>query len=273
MTIAEALKQERIHLGLTQDEMIQGIIHKSHYSKIERGIEGISAESLFKILFAHHIDVDQFLEQIKDDFLSEEDLIELKLENKLKSAFNGSNKEKIEECLQEVMKLSDSRIFKYRVVVAVAIVRNQLDRLGDEFKSTIIAEFNAKDNWVENIDMLRLFANCIPVFSTEQADNYISFLLKHYNEKVLYSEKYEDRIASICINYLYCWRNYGLKGNQVKNCLDYLLNLNNTNHFLFYKACGSFYKCLYEGNIAKAKEVKAMLISLGYEDRVTNWKE
>ena len=34
-----------------------------------------------------------------------------------------------------------------------------------------------------------------------------------------------------------------------------------------------FYKCLYEGNIAKAKEVKAMLISLGYEDRVTNWKE
>ena len=94
MTIGEALKQERIHLGLTQDEMIKGIIHKSHYSKIERGIEGISAESLFKILFAHHIDVDQFLEQIKDDFLSEEDLIELKLENKLKSAFNGSNKEK-----------------------------------------------------------------------------------------------------------------------------------------------------------------------------------
>ena len=45
MTIGEALKQERIHLGLTQDEMIQGIIHKSHYSKIERGIEGISAES------------------------------------------------------------------------------------------------------------------------------------------------------------------------------------------------------------------------------------
>ena len=37
MTIGEALKQERIHLGLTQDEMIQGIIHKSHYSKIERG--------------------------------------------------------------------------------------------------------------------------------------------------------------------------------------------------------------------------------------------
>lgn len=55
MTIGEALKHQRIRLGLTQDEMIQGIIHKSHYSKIERGIEGISAESLFKILFAHHV--------------------------------------------------------------------------------------------------------------------------------------------------------------------------------------------------------------------------
>ncbi|MBW8013889.1 helix-turn-helix domain-containing protein [Lactobacillus helveticus] len=62
MKIGTALRQERARLGLTQDEMIQGIIHKSHYSKIERGIEGISADSLFRILFAHHIDVDEFLE-------------------------------------------------------------------------------------------------------------------------------------------------------------------------------------------------------------------
>lgn len=34
MTIGEALKQERIHLGLTQDEMIQGIIHKAIILKL-----------------------------------------------------------------------------------------------------------------------------------------------------------------------------------------------------------------------------------------------
>ena len=51
MTIGEALKKERIRMGLTQDEMADGIIKKSHYSKVERNIEGISADSLFKILF------------------------------------------------------------------------------------------------------------------------------------------------------------------------------------------------------------------------------
>ena len=53
MTIGEALKRERESLGLTQEEMTKNIIQKSHYSKIERNIEGISADSLFKILFAH----------------------------------------------------------------------------------------------------------------------------------------------------------------------------------------------------------------------------
>lgn len=56
MTIGEALKRERESLGLTQEEMTKNIIQKSHYSKIERNIEGISADSLFKILFAHHIE-------------------------------------------------------------------------------------------------------------------------------------------------------------------------------------------------------------------------
>ncbi|WP_251716401.1 helix-turn-helix domain-containing protein [Lactobacillus agrestimuris] len=62
MKIGEALKKQRNRLGLTQDEMIQGIITKGHYSKIERGLEGISADSLFEILFAHNIDVDAFIQ-------------------------------------------------------------------------------------------------------------------------------------------------------------------------------------------------------------------
>ena len=79
MTIGEALKKERLRLGLTQEEMVQGVIHNGHYSKIERGIEGISAESLFKILFAHQIDLDDFLTLIKDQYCTKQQLEEEKI--------------------------------------------------------------------------------------------------------------------------------------------------------------------------------------------------
>lgn len=82
MKIGEALKKERRRLGLTQNEMIQEIITKGHYSKIERGLEGISADSLFDILFAHNIDVDDFIEDIRDEYLSKEDLHAIELKEK-----------------------------------------------------------------------------------------------------------------------------------------------------------------------------------------------
>ena len=50
MKIGQALKEERQKLGLTQEQMIKGIISKGHYSKIERGLENISIDTLFRII-------------------------------------------------------------------------------------------------------------------------------------------------------------------------------------------------------------------------------
>ena len=95
MTIGEALKKERIRMGLTQDEMADGIIKKSHYSKVERNIEGISADSLFKILFLHNIDLDVFLNEIKDEYSSNDKVKARELEAKVMEAFNNSDNDKL----------------------------------------------------------------------------------------------------------------------------------------------------------------------------------
>lgn len=50
MTIGEALYEERQKLGLTQENMVKGIINKGHYSKIERGLENISIDTLSLIV-------------------------------------------------------------------------------------------------------------------------------------------------------------------------------------------------------------------------------
>ncbi len=47
MTIGKALKQLRLHAGLTQDQMAAGIISESYYSKVERDIHNIDAKLFF----------------------------------------------------------------------------------------------------------------------------------------------------------------------------------------------------------------------------------
>ncbi len=64
MTIGKALKQLRLHAGLTQDQMAAGIISESYYSKVERDIHNIDAKLLIDILRVHGFDVINFFSKI-----------------------------------------------------------------------------------------------------------------------------------------------------------------------------------------------------------------
>ncbi len=65
MEIGEALRMERLKLGLTQQQMCDGIISRPFYAKVEKGKNGINAESLFKILFKHQIEINDFCQLIQ----------------------------------------------------------------------------------------------------------------------------------------------------------------------------------------------------------------
>lgn len=273
MTIGEALKKERIRMGLTQDEMADGIIKKSHYSKVERNIEGISADSLFKILFLHNIDLDVFLNEIKDEYSSNDKVKARELEAKVMEAFNNSDNDKIESYLSDVLKLPGNMIFKYRTIIAIAYFRNQLDELSPEFKEKIITEFIKYDSWIENIDSLRLLANCMQIFPIKQLDECIKQILRNYSKTdVIYPEIMIERVAIICNNYLHHCYYSNIKGAYTQECLDFLESLDNRTHFLFYKVTEKFYQYLYEGQLEKAREVKNQLITWGYGSRVSSWK-
>ena len=65
MTIGEALKKERIMLGLTQTQMAGKVLTKSYYSKIERNVHEINAIDLINILNSHGINTAEFLNNIE----------------------------------------------------------------------------------------------------------------------------------------------------------------------------------------------------------------
>ena len=72
MQIGEALRTERIKLGLTQNEMCSDIVSRSFYAKVEAGKNEIAADRLFRILFLHNIDISEFNDLIQKTYNSDE---------------------------------------------------------------------------------------------------------------------------------------------------------------------------------------------------------
>lgn len=64
MKIGELLKMTRKNIGWTQKEMAVGIVSESFYSKVERGIHHINADTLLEILKAKRINPALFLTQL-----------------------------------------------------------------------------------------------------------------------------------------------------------------------------------------------------------------
>lgn len=67
MTIGEALKKSRNSLGLTQSQFAHDVVSESFYSKVERGINEITATDLLKLLQVNHINRVDFLAEIEDE--------------------------------------------------------------------------------------------------------------------------------------------------------------------------------------------------------------
>lgn len=93
MKIGEALRKERIKLGLTQDQMCAGILSRPFYARIESGKNRINAESLFKILLEHQVDLVEFCDLIQDDYTSEERKVEKQFEFKMNLAVSAKDTE------------------------------------------------------------------------------------------------------------------------------------------------------------------------------------
>lgn len=66
MTIGELLKSARLNAGWTQKEMAAGVVSESFYSKVERGIHNIDADTLVKLLKARKINPVGFFKQAID---------------------------------------------------------------------------------------------------------------------------------------------------------------------------------------------------------------
>lgn len=277
MKIGEALRKERLKLGLTQEQMCEGILSRPFYAKVESNKNRINAESLFQILLEHQIDLVEFCDLIQDDYTSEERKGEKQFETKMNKAVSAKDTEALDKYCQQIMDSSKNEVLKLRALITSAYFKGETDKIDVEIKKKIKAEFDGGNNWLERPDLLRLLANTMPMWPQDELDFLIGRLLDFANESEL-SELTTERYLRLLENYLVvCYDRKVHKKtthfDHIDDVMEYIINATGSFHLMIYRIAAFYMKALFLDQKDKAKEIKQELRKIGYGNMIANWLE
>lgn len=278
MTIGEALKEEQDRLGLTEEEMVQGIMSKSAYSRVINNKRNIGSDILVKLLFTNNIDVANFFKKIEDTYSPDKVKLEKKLSSEMAEAVNNHELEKINKCYEKIEKSNINLYLKKRAKLVVAFFNNNLDQLSIDFKKSILDDLNKNENWIFNIDVLGLFSSSLIILPPKNIEAEIEFFFRKIKRITDISDVLKERYAVICDNYLH-WKYVYLRKNEkqiqidqnVEAALNYLRQLESTPHMIIYLISARYYLALFTDNLQEAKKIKKNLIDAGCNLVVKNW--
>ena len=247
MEIGTMLRNKRKMLGLTQDQFIHGIISKSFYSKVERGLNEISAEDLFAILEVNNINLNDFLKNADSSSKSNRLKVEILV------AFNKKDKHKVQELNKKIQISNCDQTIKLSSLLINATLNNELDKINIDTRNEIKRKLFDVEKWWNNVYMLQLFCNSMLISSFDDLSFYMKQLAKQRDISTM-SFDTQRLIGSICINYFHnCYKNH--QTAHAKWGYQIIDNLAKLPDLTIYRIIKNYYQALFTGNLKKANEV------------------
>lgn len=274
MQIGEALRTERIKLGLTQNEMSSDIVSRSFYAKVEAGKNKIAADRLFRILFLHNIDISEFNDLIQKTYNSDENNLRNDLEEKMAEAFSNKDVDSLTEYCQKIIASTSDNILKLRALVTVVYFKGDLKSIDDATKQKLKEEFDEGNNWTVRPDLLRLFANTMPLWAQDELDFWVGRLLSSVR-KTKFSSLMLERYLRIFENYLVTCYDRKIRnnthGNHVEEIIKYIIANTDTYYLMIYRINALYMRALFTNQYQEAEEIKKDMKKYGYEKMINNW--
>jgi len=273
MTIGEALKKERIMLGLTQTQMAGKVLTKSYYSKIERNVHEINAIDLINILNSHGINTAEFLNNIEKS----ESSIEIRIhkynymlhvayyQKDLKSLDLLHQLLKKEKQIDEILDLeAQIELLKASIKKDFSLIPiNEQKRLKNIILNT--------ENWNES--NLRLFSMAMQLFKIEEVNIIVFSIFSKYKNINGLSSSLQKIIAAIAVNFLEYSHCCGMKQSKyIKRALDILDSLTEEPNNCFAKLMKSYYQNVFDSNAKEAKKILDFLSKNGMSEIVSKIK-
>lgn len=256
------LKRIRKSLGLTQAEMtLNGkIISIGQYSKVENGIHEIGVDTLLKILTAHdEINVQTFFINLEKNYTKVDNEFSPEiLSEKLMLAFYKNDLLEAQKLKKQIDNLKENKELKLRAVITVAVLSGTILNLDEKTKEDLSKNMFINDNWTKEKDSLRLFSNSMIIIDRNILPTLMKSVLRTYSDEERLSVEVQERISSICINYLYvCFKKHIL--NNVEETIAFLRKLSESPSLMFNKILGYYFECLFNSNDSDASKIRDIL--------------
>lgn len=260
--VGAELKRRRKSLGLTQAEMtLNGkIISIGQYSKVENGIHEIGVDTLLKILTAHdEINVQTFFINLEKNYTKVDNEFSPEiLSEKLMLAFYKNDLLEAQKLKKQIDNLKENKELKLRAVITVAVLSGTILNLDEKTKEDLSKNMFINDNWTKEKDSLRLFSNSMIIIDRNILPTLMKSVLRTYSDEERLSVEVQERISSICINYLYvCFKKHVL--NNVEETIAFLKKLSESPSLMFNKILGYYFECLFNGNDSDASKIRDIL--------------
>lgn len=260
--VGAELKRIRKSLGLTQAEMtLNGkIISIGQYSKVENGIHEIGVDTLLKILTAHdEINVQTFFINLEKNYTKVDNEFSPEiLSEKLMLAFYKNDLLEAQKLKKQIDNLKENKELKLRAVITIAVLSGTILNLDEKTKEDLSKNMFINDNWTKEKDSLRLFSNSMIIIDRNILPTLMKSVLRTYSDEERLSVEVQERISSICINYLYvCFKKHIL--NNVEETIAFLKKLSESPSLMFNKILGYYFECLFNGNDSDASKIRDIL--------------
>ena len=159
---------------------------------------------------------------------------------------------------KQIDNLKENKELKLRAVITVAVLSGTILNLDEKTKEDLSKNMFINDNWTKEKDSLRLFSNSMIIIDRNILPTLMKSVLRTYSDEERLSVEVQERISSICINYLYvCFKKHIL--NNVEDTIAFLRKLSESPSLMFNKILGYYFECLFNGNDSDASKIRDIL--------------
>ena len=147
---------------------------------------------------------------------------------------------------------------KLRAIITVAVLNNTLLEIDEDVKKDISQNAFSTSDWTKKRDSLRLFSNAMRIIDKDVAPVLMAQILKTYNDISSRDVQIQERISSICLNFLYTsFKNQTTK--NVPETIKLLRHLSETPSLMFNKILGHYFESLFKGEEMEVSKIENLL--------------